>query len=219
MRLSGAQPSIAAFAASFRLHAAWRLRHRSGMKSTSTRPGLSAGNPAAVLRRAYFDCRFGQLHVHQAIAPGGGFDERTTLLCLPAPGESAAVFQPVLAQFGQDRSVFAVDPPGAGQSDGADGPAPAVLAAAVLDFLHNMRIRKAHVLADAGAVGSLALLLPEASGLITRVVLCGARADALPAQGALVRTVLLSAPELAADNDGARVAVRQLREFFDAEER
>ena len=29
----------------------------------------------ARLRRAYFDSRYGQLHVHQAIPPGGGFDE------------------------------------------------------------------------------------------------------------------------------------------------
>ena len=34
------------------------------------------------LRRAYFECRHGQLHVHNAIPDGGGFDELTTLICL-----------------------------------------------------------------------------------------------------------------------------------------
>lgn len=179
----------------------------------------SGAAPAPVLRRAYFDSRHGQLHVHQAIPPGGGFDERTTLLCLPAPGTSGALFQPLLAKLGADRSVFALDPPGSGQSDAADGPAPAALAAAVLDFLHNMRIRRAHVLADAGAVASLALLLPGASGRITRVVLCAAPADALPGNGPLVRTLPQSVAELAAGGEAAWVSVRQLREFFDAEPR
>ncbi len=93
------------------------LRHRSAMKPPIPPPARAH---APVLRRAYFDCRFGQLHVHQAIPPGGGFDERTTLLCVPAPLTSAAAFQPLLGPFGRDRSVFAIDAPGAGQSDPAD---------------------------------------------------------------------------------------------------
>ncbi|MCB1623879.1 MAG: hypothetical protein KDI32_04785, partial [Pseudomonadales bacterium] len=32
--------------------------------------------------RAYFECRYGQLHVHNTMPPGGGFDEATPLLCL-----------------------------------------------------------------------------------------------------------------------------------------
>ena len=38
------------------------------------------------LRRAYFECRHGQLHVHNAIPDGGGFDEQTTLICLHGSG-------------------------------------------------------------------------------------------------------------------------------------
>lgn len=189
------------------------------MTSTSARATAPAAAGKPVLRRAYFDCRFGQLHVHQAIPPGGGFDERTSLLCLPAPGAGAAQFQPLLAQFGQDRSVFALDPPGTGQSDGADRPAPAALAAAVLDFLRSMRIRRAHILADAGAADSLALLLPEAAGVVTRVGLCAPAGDALSAQRAMVRTVPLTVRELAAGGEAAQAAVRQLREFFDGEPR
>ena len=34
------------------------------------------------VRRGYFECRYGQLHVHNAIPPGGGFEEGTALLCL-----------------------------------------------------------------------------------------------------------------------------------------
>ena len=40
------------------------------------------------LRRAYFECRYGQLHVHNAIPVGGGFDELTTLVCLHGTGSS-----------------------------------------------------------------------------------------------------------------------------------
>jgi hypothetical protein len=37
--------------------------------------GLEPGAPR--LRRAYHDCRYGQLHLHNAIPAGGGFDELT----------------------------------------------------------------------------------------------------------------------------------------------
>ena len=44
------------------------------------------------LRRAYFECRYGQLHVHNAIPAGGGFDELTTLVCLHASSNTGRVF-------------------------------------------------------------------------------------------------------------------------------
>ena len=56
------------------------------------RPGGSATAPR--IRRAYFDCRFGQLHVHNAVPPGGGFDELTTVICLHGAGETGRVFLP-----------------------------------------------------------------------------------------------------------------------------
>ena len=44
------------------------------------------------LRRAYFECRHGQLHVHNAIPDGGGFDELTTLICLHGSAGSGRMF-------------------------------------------------------------------------------------------------------------------------------
>src|SRR3954470_19479354 len=70
------------------------------------------------VRRGYFECRFGQLHVHNAIPPGGGFEEGTALLCLHPAGLSGRVFKGLLPQLGRDRSVYAPDLPGSGESDG-----------------------------------------------------------------------------------------------------
>src|SRR4051794_21687809 len=62
-------------------------------QSTASGPGAPFGYRCAPmseetahprLRRAYFECRYGQLHVHNAIPAGGGFDEKTTLVCLHA---------------------------------------------------------------------------------------------------------------------------------------
>jgi len=68
------------------------------------------------VRRGYFESRYGQLHVHNAIPPGGGFDESTSLICLHAPPRSAASLLPLLALMGMDRSVYAPDLPGFGNT-------------------------------------------------------------------------------------------------------
>ena len=69
------------------------------------------------LRKMYVDCRYGQLHVHTAFPSSGGFDELTPLVCIhPAP-LSGRVFRPLLPDLGQDRSVYAPDLPGHGESD------------------------------------------------------------------------------------------------------
>jgi pimeloyl-ACP methyl ester carboxylesterase len=173
---------------------------------------------APALRRAYFDCRFGQLHVYQAIPPGGGFDERTTLLCVPAPRTSAAAFQPLLAPLGRDRSVFAIDAPGAGQSDPPDSDDTAALGAALLDFLQNMRIRSAHVLADSAAVPALARVLAQAGGRVTRVALCAAAPAAvggLEGHGAALCVVAPTIAELASAAPAAEAQRGRLREFLD----
>ncbi len=73
------------------------------------------------LRRAYFDCRYGQLHMRYAIPGGGGFDEATTLLCIPGAPGTGRFFAPLLLPLGRDRSVYAPDLPGCGESDGARG--------------------------------------------------------------------------------------------------
>jgi pimeloyl-ACP methyl ester carboxylesterase len=100
------------------------------------------------LRRAYYECRFGQLHLHNAIPSGGGFDELTALLCIHGSGMTGRAFASVLAELGYDRSVYAPDLPGAGESD-PPGTTPPVEAGvqALEDFLDTMRLREVDLLA------------------------------------------------------------------------
>lgn len=101
-----------------------------------------AVRPAPRLRRAYYDCRYGQLHLHNAIPGGGGFDELTAVLCIHGTGETGRVFMPLLAVLGYERSVYAPDLPGCGGSDPAPGEASVEAGVhALADFLDSMRIR------------------------------------------------------------------------------
>jgi pimeloyl-ACP methyl ester carboxylesterase len=70
-------------------------------------------------RRAYFDCRFGQLHVRTAFPTTGGFDEGVTLVCLHSREGSSRSFARFLPEIATDRSVYAPDLPGFGESDAA----------------------------------------------------------------------------------------------------
>jgi pimeloyl-ACP methyl ester carboxylesterase len=99
------------------------------------------------VRRGYFESRFGQLHVHNAIPPGGGFEEGTPLLCIHQTTGSGRVFERFLALAGRDRSVYAPDLPGFGESDPPPTrPTIADYAAAVGDFLDTMRFRQIDIL-------------------------------------------------------------------------
>src|SRR5437868_147580 len=99
------------------------------------------------VRRGYFECRYGQLHVHNAIPPGGGFEEGTPLLCLHKIPLSGRVFERFLALAGRDRSVYAPDLPGFGESDPPPTrPTIADYAGAVGDFLDTMRFRQIDIL-------------------------------------------------------------------------
>jgi pimeloyl-ACP methyl ester carboxylesterase len=99
------------------------------------------------VRRGYFECRYGQLHVHNAIPPGGGFEEGTPLLCLHKSPLTGAVFGRFLVLAARDRSVYAPDIPGFGDSDPPQGrPSIADYAAAIEDFLETMRFRQIDVL-------------------------------------------------------------------------
>ncbi len=124
------------------------------------------------LRRAYFETRFGQLHVHHAIPPGGGFDEGPTLVCCPPLGGIGRLFRPFMALTGRDRSVYAADTPGFGESDGpVSPPLLADYAGAIVDFLDAMRFRAV----DLVGCGSGSLLAAEVAltrkALVRRVVM------------------------------------------------
>jgi len=98
------------------------------------------------IRRGYFECRYGQLHVHNAIPPGGGFDEGTPILALHHSPMSGIAFAPVLPLLGQTRSVYAPDLPGFGASDPpVSRPSVSDYAAAVGDFCESIRLRQVDV--------------------------------------------------------------------------
>jgi len=163
------------------------------------------------LRRAYFECRHGQLHVHNAIPAGGGFDERTTLICLHSSSHTGRMFLALSAILGMSRSVYSPDIPGCGESDAA----PAALsltgyADAIGDFLDSMRFRQVDLLGvefGAAVAAELALARPK---VVRRVAVAGAPADArLP----LVNQPLLDLKAVDVEARPAPVA-RQLEEFF-----
>ena len=131
--------------------------------------------PQPRLRRAYYDCRYGQLHLHNAIPPGGGFDELTSVICLHDEGEGGQVFLPALWALGAQRSVYAFDLPGVGGTDPAPGVPPADAAVNVVcDFLDSMRIRTIDVVARGQAAVAALRLLEQRGDTLRRVVLVDA---------------------------------------------
>jgi pimeloyl-ACP methyl ester carboxylesterase len=130
-------------------------------------------------RRAYFDCRFGQLHVRTAFPTTGGFDEGVTLVCLHSREGSSRSFARFLPEIATDRSVYAPDLPGFGESDApptlrhADiGHAEA--ARAVGELAMDLRLRQIDLLGvrfGAAVALDLASARPE---LVRRLVLVGA---------------------------------------------
>jgi len=137
-------------------------------------PAKPAPPVAPRVRRGYFESRYGQLHVHNAIPGGGGFDEGTSLLCLHATPRSGSSMLPLLSLMGMDRSVYAPDLPGYGNSDGPSArPTVADYAIALADFCTTMRFRQLDVLGyQTGSLvaAELALALPS---VVRRVVLLG----------------------------------------------
>lgn len=113
------------------------LRSRAN-RDTGTQPPV---------RRGYFESRYGQLHVYNAMPSGGGFEEGTTLVCLHETPLTGRTFDGVQRILGRDRSVYAPDLPGYGESDGpAAQPTIADYAAAIGDFLDTMRLRQIDVM-------------------------------------------------------------------------
>jgi pimeloyl-ACP methyl ester carboxylesterase len=154
------------------------------------------------MRRTYFESRFGQLHVHGAMPGGGGFDESTTLVCFHQSPMSGRVFRPLLEIMGRERSVYAPDTPGFGESD-PPPQAPSIqdYAGAMLDFIDAMRFRKVDLLGY--HTGSLiatevALARPD---VVRRLVMV-----ALPVLSDAERAAFASSPwPIPAAEDGSHV--------------
>lgn len=127
---------------------------------------LPLPQPATVhIRRSYAESRFGQVHVWTAYPSGGGFDERTPLLCLHHAGGSGRYFAPMLRELGTDRSVYALDLPGHGTSDAPPSKfSIADLTGAVGDFLDSLRLRSVDVFGyqlGAAVSAELAIARPQ----------------------------------------------------------
>lgn len=126
------------------------------------------------LRRGYFECRFGQLHVHNAIPPGGGFDEGTPLIALHQSPQSGSTFARFLPLMGGDRSVYAPDLPGFGWSDPPPSrPSVSDYAGAIADFCDSMRFKQVDVLGyGSGSFVAIELALTRTS-VVRRLVCVG----------------------------------------------
>lgn len=157
--------------------------------------------PAVVhVRRSYSECRYGQMHVWTSYPSGGGFDERTPVICLHHSGGSGRLFAPMLRELGHDRSVYAPDLPGHGTSDAPPARfSVGDLAGAVGDFLDSLRVRSADIFGyQLGALiaTELALSRPQQ---IRRMMLWG-----VPAYSAQERAVQVARQPVQSMREGAR---------------
>jgi pimeloyl-ACP methyl ester carboxylesterase len=149
-------------------------------------------------RRAYFDCRFGQLHVRTAFPATGGFDEQVPLFCLHSDQSSSRTFATFLPEIADVRSVYAPDLPGLGESDPAPTSALEDAAGAISDLADDLRLRQIDLLGLLrGARVSLDLAAARPA-LVRRLVLVGVLSlDPLPAvkQQTLIMRARLDSPD------------------------
>lgn len=163
---------------------------------------------AVRVRRSYFDCRYGQLHVRTAFPSSGGFDEHTTLVCFHPSPLSSRSYARFLPHIALDRSVYAPDTPGFGESDSPPSkPSIADYASAMGDFLDQMRFRQVDLLGyHTGALiaTELAIARPEQ---VRRVVLA-----AIPIFTAQQREAFSARVNAAAIDEGGAHLVNEWRE-------
>lgn len=132
------------------------------------------GRTVVNLRRAYFESRYGQLHVRTAFPSTGGFDENVPLVLLHDAPYSSRLLVPLLSAIGADRSAYAADTPGFGESDAPPKrPTIADYAAAIGDFLDNLRLRRLDVLGHHGGAAIAAELAIARPTAVRRVVFVG----------------------------------------------
>ncbi len=138
---------------------------------------LSAPRAAVRTRRAYFDCKFGQLHVRTAFPTTGGFDEQVTPVLFASHRCLEPHLQPISARA--RRRAFGVCPdlPGYGESDPSPTRSAAEASAAISDLANDLRLRQIDLLGvqyGAGVALELAAARPE---LVRRLVLVGTPLD------------------------------------------
>jgi len=158
----------------------------------------SSAAPIAIrTRRSYFDCQFGQLHVRTAFPSSGGFDEQVTLFCLHPSEGSSRSFDRLLPDMAHDRSVYAPDLPGIGESDPAPSFSWSDAARAVSDLATDLRLRRIDVL-GVGFGAAVALEFAAARpDLVRRLVLAAVPAmDRKPGAAAQETLVLEGSGEL-----------------------
>ncbi len=174
-------------------------------------------------RRAYFDCRFGQLHVRTAFPGTGGFDEKPVVLCIHSTESTSRVFTLLMRELAGRRSMYAPDLPGYGESDAsfeasairgapsnlAVGPLnPELALQALQDFARELRLRSFDVVGlDLGAQIALSWFQVPNNPLRRLLVLSTSQEFRLP-QLAIPAAVISTSR--AALEDESRVA--QLRE-------
>lgn len=135
---------------------------------------ISRASIAVRTRRAYFDCKFGQLHVRTAFPTTGGFDEQVPLFCLHPIEATSRVFDRLLPQLADVRSLYAPDLPGYGESDSSPARSVPDAALAVSDLARDLRLRQIDLLGlqyGAAVAIELAIEKPE---LARRLILVGA---------------------------------------------
>jgi pimeloyl-ACP methyl ester carboxylesterase len=157
-------------------------------------------------RRAYFDCRFGQLHVRTAFPATGGFDEQVTLFCLHADQSSSRAFARFLPEIADVRSVYAPDLPGLGESDPSPTLSVGEAAGAISDLADDLRLRQIDLLGISSGARAALDLAAARPDLVRRLVLAGVTAvDGIPAvkQQTLVMRTRLETPDDIAKLKGA----------------
>jgi len=166
---------------------------------------------AVQLRRLYIDCRYGQLHLTTAYPQSGGFNELTPLLMLHADGGGGADFCAVAARLGSDRSVYAPDLPGCGNSDGPQRPTVASQVAALGDLLDALRLKEVDVVGS-GRGAQVAFELSAARPQQVRRLAVSGQAPAAATSKPLLQ---LAADPARCAGDDVIAAVDEIRRFLD----
>jgi pimeloyl-ACP methyl ester carboxylesterase len=168
-------------------------------------------SPPANVRRMYVDCRYGQLHLRSAFPSNGGFDELTTLVCLDAGPATGRIFGGLLGRMGTDRSAYAPDLPGFGESDPPTAqPSIEGHAAAIGDFIDHMRFRKLDLLGYQGGSFIAAALAAARPDQVRRVVMVAPPAfDAAGDLPVVPQAVLMLRPQ-----DGSWEVTPRVRELL-----